>query len=64
MARTSDNESCASFAKGYLKECKDCIDCSKTAKARAKKCKNLTNKLVRESCSTDEEIEKYLKENK
>jgi len=55
---------CFILQKGYLKECKDCIDCSKTAKARAKKCKNLTNKLVRESCSTDEEIEKYLKENK
>jgi len=61
MAKTSDQESCISFGKGYLKESPECKSCSKSAKARANKCKKLTKKLIEESCSTDEEIDKWMK---
>ena len=62
MPKKSDKDACMAFGKGYMKDSEYCISCTKKSPTRSKKCKKQTNELVKSTSSTDEEIEKFLKE--
>ena len=64
MPRVSDKDACFGFGVAHTPDSDDCKECKDKSPAREKKCRNLTNKSIRESSSTDEEIEKWKKERK
>ncbi|KKN52821.1 hypothetical protein LCGC14_0608700 [marine sediment metagenome] len=55
---------CLGFGLSWMPGIEDCDACKKSAKVRYNKCKKATEDLVKETCSTDEEIEKWLKDQK
>jgi hypothetical protein len=59
-----DTTFCISFGKGYVSDINECKQCMLQNVERAKRCKNLTNQLIKDVCGSDEEVEKWLKEYK
>ena len=59
-----NKKQCTGFGAGWIGNAEDCLECKKLTPISWKECKKLTYKLIEESCSTDEEIEEYLKEKK
>lgn len=55
---------CVGFGHGYIKDADDCLWCKKNDVEMFHKCKKENKQNLKYSCSTDEEIQQWLAENK